>query len=97
MALRARPRHGRALFNLAACQSERAGAAEGAAADAMFVRAAAKGEMQQLDLSAFVAPSADDASTDQATAYLLWFLREHATLRNDVSGSTYAIGACVPI
>ena len=90
-ALRVSPQHGRALFNLAACRSERAGAAEGAAADAMFVRAAATGEMQQSDLRAFVAPSTDDASTDQAAAYLLWFLREHATLRDGVSGSTHAI------
>ena len=40
-----RPHHGRALFNLAACRSSRAGAGEGAAADAMFVRAAEMGEM----------------------------------------------------
>ena len=90
-AVRERPRHGRALFNLAVCRSELAGAAECAAADAMFVRAAETGEMQQSDLRAFVAPSADDASTDQAAAYLLWFLREHATLRDGVSGSTHAI------
>ena len=91
-AVRERPRHGRALFNLAVCRSERAGAAECAAADAMFVRAAETGEMQQSDLRAFVAPSTDDASTDQAAAaYLLWFLREHATLRDGVSGRTHAI------
>ena len=72
-------------------ESERARAAEGAAVDAMFVRAAATGEVQQSDLRAFVAPSADDASTDQAAAHLLWFLRELATLRDGVSGRTHAI------